>query len=192
MKVTIKATDKVEHNETFEFAAWWRTWKLLPGEYTLKAVKLPYDYSGKMSYVAEVDAEVTEDYLASHFGGVPFGGYDTKQNAGKKGTRHISFSAIDVLKHNAISLTEVEYDAMLIEAMSLLEYKIDIALSCINSSVKENRFDSIAGHTASLNQYADQYADFSAIKRRREYNAKQEAGSQWLNKDIYADRTNKF
>jgi len=110
--VTVLASDKIEVRQHCEYAAWYTLWRILPGTYTLeRTVDKSWPVSGRAIYIAKVDAEIVEDYYASHFGGVPIGKpYDIHQNAGKRGHVYLSFTPMQVLKHQAVTLADEGYD----------------------------------------------------------------------------------
>src|SRR3990172_8392478 len=101
--VTVLASDKIEVRQNCEYAAWYTLWRVLPGSYTLERnVDQSWPVSGRAIYVAKVDAEIVEDYYAPHFGGSPIGHYDIHQNTGKRGHVYLSFTPMQVLKHQAV------------------------------------------------------------------------------------------
>lgn len=195
--VTVLPTDKIEVRQNSEYAAWYTLWRVLPGSYTLERVVERQFYSRPI-YVASVDAEVVEDYYASHFGGVPVGNYDIHQNAGKRGQVTLRFTPMQALKHAAVALDESGYDAVLAEAMDWLKFDASIEFSCIKESMGENhggRRDElhwVAGHAESLAKTTRLYAELHGVKGRRDHKRKPGNEDQWQDpKDTHAARDNR-
>jgi hypothetical protein len=76
---TLTVSEAYEHTNTFEFAAWWQRVKVEAGEYEV----LECNEGARGMFYVGIPGVVVEDYFQGHFGGVPFGSYDTEQNAGK-------------------------------------------------------------------------------------------------------------
>lgn len=175
--VTVKESDKIEVRQGCEYAAWYTLWKVLPGTYAVER-KIGKFWPDKdlPIYVAKVDAEVIEDYYASHYGGMPVSEYDIHQNAGKRGHVYLYSNPAQLLKHEAVEIPEEEYDRLLDEGLVCTMERANNSLRCIKTNNGDiEQLEWVGGHAESLAKYARLYEEFFYTKARREHNRKCQA-----------------
>lgn len=199
--VTVLPTDKIEIRQGCEYAAWYTLWRVLPGTYEVKQVMEDCLYpNGRHAYVAEADAEVVQDYYASHFGGVPVGKpYDIKQNAGKRGKVVLWFTPQQMLKHEAVTVDEACYEELLLDAMKTLRARCETSFRCIRDNMgaelggRDDKLEWAVGHAESFVECSRLYREFDMMVGRREVNRKYlaEGYTRTVNTDIWAKRDNR-
>lgn len=178
VQVTVRPEDEIRYREGCEYAAWYTLWKVLPGTYEVKR-GVGHDWPHHPVYAALADAEVVEDYYASHFGGVPVGKYDTKKNAGKRGRVSLVFTPPDLLKHEAVTIHEDDYEAVLEYGLARAKYDAELSFSCCATREDKSKLSGtlewVGGHAERFARNARLYEEFYFTKARREHNRK-EAG----------------
>ncbi len=193
MKFFITIQTPIEQRQLSEFAAWYTDWQILPGTYELKQGVNPYNQS-KVEFTAKCDAEIVSDNYQSHFGGMPFGSYDHKQNSGKRGIRSLNFTPSQLLTDKRVTISEENYDAILALAISELKYDIEISMSCLSDGLKprHERFpnldpmSSMSGHAASLAEQTKLYTSISGVIGRRAYQREKPAHqSGWPDTELH-------
>lgn len=196
--VEVLESDHIEVRQTCEYAAWYTLWKVLPGTYELKREMGKFwPNDGFPLYVAEVDAEVIEDYYAVHFGGVPVSKYDIHKNAGNLGKVSLRFTPAQLLKHEAVQVPEEDYEKILDEAMAYMKYRAAIDLGCIDKlpdGLSIAKLEWIGGHAESLARHARLYEEFYYTRARREHNrmCAAEGRTGWKDpKETHAKKVNR-
>lgn len=137
-----------EHTQLFEFAAWWEKWQVSPGiqSLTLRAGN-SYDRGEDYRILPAIkwQATVTSAYLASHFGGVPYG-KDTAgaQAIGQAREYSQDFSIIDVLRGVCSAGGPVNYQFVLLpeferDLIEYLRYKLDREIDSFQKWLGEYR-----------------------------------------------------
>ena len=167
MKITINT--KVTQEQSFEVAAWSETWVLDQGTYELTRQTKQEHGRTVVTYTAQIPSTLESDYFQSLFGGLACGkAYDSKQNAGKKGTRSIQMSPVSLLTDSSVEISEEEYDQVLEEATELLAHDIDICMRCLKST--SDRPEWMSGHAKSLAEKTELYSKINGVMGRRKYN----------------------
>lgn len=185
--LTLKITKPfIEHYTGYETASFWTDYKVLPGTYDLTLVK--GDYRGA-AYIANCDAEVVEDYFPSSFGGLQFGTYDSKQNAGRSAKRRVEVSIFDVLTDPRVLIDETEYDAVLELVRAELKKQIELVMLCLGDGIKPpndaalrynlDPMNSMAGHAAKLAELTGLYSRIHGVQGRRAYQKTKQPGEGW-------------
>lgn len=180
--LTILPTEDIRIKVDSSYAAWYTNYKVLPGTYTA-TYATDGGWRGEGFY-AKVDVEVTDDYYASHFGGVPFGKYDCLQNAGKREKLTLFFRPATALKHPAIEFAEADYEAALELAKAQLESDAECSLRCIADGPQRNpsngfgKWAWVSGHAKALTEQTEALDAIYGAQGRRAYNAKETAAGR--------------
>lgn len=96
--------DTVFHNNGYECAAWYENIKVPKGRYPAVVYDFRLGKDGKVeghvsSVYALMEGIIESDYFGSMFCGVPVGGYDEKQNTGRKSRYSLSSYGFSVAQN---------------------------------------------------------------------------------------------
>jgi hypothetical protein len=183
--VTITVPAKsIEKSVSFECAAWYESWFVDAGIYTLNMV------TGKDGtyFEATVPATLDSDNFQSYFGGCAIGEkYDNKKNAGKQKDVRIAFSLLDVLKHQNITVADEQYDQLveLLETETKAQMDDHIA-SLLREQAEGYRWvSSFSGDR--IAKTGDLLSNIRSIKKQRAYSASKgykHESSSYLKRDL--------